>query len=253
MTLELFDLEAAASSMRDEATQRALRRTVRQAISMSSVKNDLGRAREMMEQLKIVQSSVIQSNDEGEPIDRGVGATVQALFMQAVSLYVRATHTSGKGRNKLHIVDRLDSDMLSAHSRMTTLRDQYLAHFDDPANWEAARAVLALDINESKMALSFPHSRFYVRADDSANFDSLLSVVEVLSDDAYKSSSLRLNLLINRLIEDEPGFIALLRTHPFDPAEFFDAEEVGSYLAGVGTHDPDPPTSPRLVRPTKRA
>lgn len=50
--------------------------TVRQAFSMSSVKNDLDRAREMMERLKAIQAAAIRQDDEGQPIGRGGGATV---------------------------------------------------------------------------------------------------------------------------------------------------------------------------------
>ena len=251
MAIELFDLDEAARHEPDDAARASLVRAIRQAVSMSSVKNDLGRAREMMEELKAVQAVAIRHNDEGRPIVRGVGATVQALFMQAVSLYVRATHSGGKGRNKLHVVDRLDAGVLEIHGRITLLRDRYLAHFDEPADWEHAFVVLALDLAEARMSLSYPHSRYYVRADDSADFDILLSVVERLCADAYASASARLNLLVNGRFEDDPDFLDRIRSHPFKPADFFDAEEVGPYLTSIGAQHPDPPTNPRLVRPRR--
>lgn len=251
MAIELFDLDAAAEALPDEAERATLMRAVRQAMSMNSVKNDLGHAREMMEELKAVQVVAIRRDDEGRPIGRGVGATVQALFMQAVSLYVRATHSGGKGRNKLHVVDRLGADMRAIHDRITLLRDRYLAHFDEPADWERATAVLALDLAEARMSLSYPHSRYYVRADDSGDFDALLSVVEALCADAYALASERLNLLLNERFEDGPGFLDHLRSHLFDPADFFAADEIGPYIAGIGAQHPDPPTNPRLVRPKR--
>lgn len=249
MAIELFDLDGAAAGEPDETAKQQLLRAVRQAVSMSSVKNDLGRAREMMDELKAVQAVAIRRDEDGRSIERAVGATVQALFMQAVSLYVRATHSGGKGRNKLHVADRLDGEMRAVHDRMTLLRDKYLAHFDEPADWERSTAVLALDLAEGKMALSYPHSRYYVRAEDSEDFDTLLSTVEPICAVAYTSASARLNLLLNDRFERESDFIERLRSYPFDPASFFDSSEIESYLAGIGDQHPDPPTSPRLVRP----
>lgn len=70
--------------------------------------------------------------------------------------------------------------MRTAHDRLVRLRDPYLAHYDDPADWESARAVLGLDVDAAKMALSYPHSRYYARADDSADFDRLLTGAQQL-------------------------------------------------------------------------
>jgi hypothetical protein len=249
MALELFDLDAVAAALENDELRAKLRRAIRQAVSMSSVRNDLERAREMMDALKSMQAEAVRNADEGRPIGRPAGATIQALFMQAMSLYVRATHTGGKGRNKLHLVKRLDPAARTAHDRLVRLRDTYLAHYDDPADWESVRAVLGLDIDAAKMALSYPHSRYYARADDSADFDHLLTVAQRLGDEAYTVASTRLNAFVNDLFDNRPEFLETLRANPFDRAGFFDPDEVAAYVAGVGAQDPDSPTDPRLVRP----
>lgn len=253
MTLETFDFEHLLADVEDGEAEEFndLRRAVRQASSMRSVRNDIGRAREMIEALRAFEASARAADNEGDSIDRGTGATIQALFMQAVILYVRATHSGSKGRNKLHIVGRLDPSGRDLHNHFVALRDRYLAHYEEPGPWEKSRVVLAIDVSEAKIALSYPHSRHYVRSEDSGGFDALLRAAEKIASEAYKEASLRLNIIINRFFDSDPGFLERLRRRPFNPATFFDPDEVKRYLAGIGSLDPDPVTQPRIIRPDR--
>ncbi len=244
--LELFDLDAFATRFADTPGIAALKPLIRAAISMSSVRNDLKRAREMMDACKSLSGAMQISAGRGGPIRRDQAATVQALFAQAVLLYTRATHSSGKGRNKLQITTHLGEEERAVHNRMTELRDRYFAHFGDASGWEAHRAVLALDIDGAKMALSYPHSSAYIQVTDAVAFERLLGVAVPIAQTQSDKISLRLNLALNELFNTDPELLERLRCTSFDHASLFQADEVQPYLDSVGTLDPDAPTEPRI-------
>ncbi|MBB4620076.1 hypothetical protein [Sphingomonas abaci] len=58
--------------------------------------------------------------------------------------------------------------------------------------------------------------------------------------------SLRLNLALNELFKTDLEVLDRLRCTSFDPAGFFEADEVQPYLDSIGTLDPDAPTEPRI-------
>ena len=253
MALELFDLNALVTADAADGCLAAVGRAVRQASSMSSVKNDLARAGEMFAACKQLQHRLRGCAEQGVPIDRSDAATVQALFAQAVLLYTRAVHSKGAGRNKLQITNHLSVPMRAQHDRIVELRDRYFAHFGQPGEWERHAAVLALDIEKMQMALSYPHESYYVRADESREFEALLQEVRAIGEAAYARASERLNLLLNELFDEDSHFLDKLRAHPFSPDSFFEAEEIEAYLAALGRLDPDAPTSPRVIVPGDRA
>lgn len=249
--IELFDLHLLAESVAGEPTFAALGPATRQAVSMSSVKNDLRRAKEMLSACKDAQQKIVANSKLGKEPSRADGAVIQALLMQAIILYTRATHSKGKGRNKLQITNHLSVAGRAKHDQITTLRDRYLAHFSEPGNWERYRAVLALDLAESQMALSYPHESYYVRAEEAGALESLLSEAEGIAEAAYAKASERLNLVIKGLFENYPDLLDRLRQAPFDPGSFFEPDEIEGYLEGIGSLDPDPPTSPRIIVPPR--
>jgi hypothetical protein len=249
--MELFDLNALAEAALADDRFADLPHAIRQASSMSSVKNDLGRATEMLNACKLLQSRMSREANEGKPVDREEAATVQALFAQAVFLYTRAAHSKGAARNKLQITNSLTEPLREVHDRITVLRDRYLAHFGEPGDWERHRTVLALDVDAAQMALSYPHESYYVRAEESQDLETLLEAARSIAQQAYVLASERLNLILNRLFDEVPDFLQRLRSHPFAPKSFFDEDQVGGYLAGIGNRDPDPFTAPRVRKPAK--
>jgi hypothetical protein len=246
--MELFDLDALAADNVGVAGFEALTPAIREASSMSSVKNDLGRAAEMLSVCKALQKEALAEERRERTVSRAKAATLQALFAQAVLLYARAVHSSGKGRNKLQILNFLPPPLRPLHDRMTRLRDSYLAHFGEPGEWERHRTVLALDVEQQVMALSYPHESYYVRAEEAKDLETLLEAAEEIAAEAYARASTRLNMILNHLFED-PAFLKQLRKVPFSPESFFSPDEVESYLAGIGNLDPDPFTAPRVVFP----
>lgn len=247
--MELFDLEALAEAAAGDERFASLPRAIRQASSMSSVRNDIARAREMLSASKMLQTRLSRAAEAGEKVDRHDAATIQALFANAVLLYTRAAHSKGEGRNKLQITNFLDPAIRAVHDRITALRDAYLAHFGEPGEWERHHTVLALDVEKAQMALSYPHESYYVRAEESGELESLLTAAAKIAEQSYGRASERLNLIINRLFENVPDFLARLRAHPFAPETFFDPDQVEGYLAGIGALHPDPLTTPRIRRP----
>jgi hypothetical protein len=247
--VELFDLNALAEAMSADRRYKELPAAIRQASSMSSIKNDLGRADEMLGVSKRMQGEARRKAERGKHVDRGEAATIQALFAQAVLLYTRAVHSSGSGRNKLQIANFLPEELRETHDRITGLRDAYFAHFAEPGEWERHRVVLALDIEQTQMALSYPHESYYVRAEEAQDFETLLRAARDISERAYVRASERLNLLLNRLFEEDPQLLSQLRAHPFSPKTFFDPDEVDAYRAAIGRLETDPVTSPRVKVP----
>jgi hypothetical protein len=65
----------------------------------------------------------------------------------------------------------------------------------------------------------------------------------------------KLNLAINALFESHPDFVEQLRQARFDPATFFDADEIQPYVDSVGRLDTHSLTAPRIggVRPGSRS
>lgn len=250
--LELFDLKRLVDTLPSDHEIAGLQPMIHAAISMSSVWNDLKRANEMMVACKTLSGSIRVGTNRGERPRRDQAATVQALFAQAVLLYTRATHSKAKGRNKLQITAHFDHEQRALHDRITDLRDRYLAHFEDASGWEEHRAVLALDIEDAKMALSYPHASAYIQVPDAVDFERLLGIALPISHDQFRKVSLKLNLVVNELFDTRPDFLKQLREARFDPASFFDADEIQPYLDGIGRLDPDAPTEPRIgdVRPS---
>ena len=251
--LELFDLQAMVERGAADPGIAALRPLIHAAISMHSVGNDLKRVAEMLEACKALSTRLRDSARRGEDASRGEAATVQALFAQAVLLYTRATHSKGAGRNKLQITNHLDREMRALHDRMTTLRDTYLAHFEDAEGWEEHRAVLALDLDDAKMALSYPHAAAYIRPEDAATLERLLAAALPIAFEAASKVSNKLNMGINELFESRADFLETLRRTRFDPAGFFDEDEIQPYLDSVGAHEGDPVTTPRVGARIRRA
>ena len=249
--LELFDLEALVACYPEDAAIAALKPLVRAAISTFSVVNDLKRAGEMATACKALSRSIKATSVLGTAPRRDEAATVQALFGQAMLLYTRATHSRSEGRNKLQITAHLDPAQRAVHDRITGLRDQYLAHFGDATGWEEHRAVLALDIAEQKMALSYPHSSAYIQVAAAVDLEQSLNVAWPIAQAQSAKVSTKLNLAINALFKTNPDFVEQLRHACFEPASFFDADEIQPYLDSVGALDPDAPTTPRVggVRP----
>jgi hypothetical protein len=250
--VELFDLNALTDLVRGQARFRKLAPAIRQASSMSMVKNDLTRAGEMLSACKALQQEALRDTERRREVTRSKAATIQALFAQAVLLYTRATHSSGAGRNKLQITGFLSPDLRAVHAAITRLRDGYLAHYGEPGAWERHRVVLALDLESEQMALSYPHESYYVRAEEAEELERLLKAARAIADQAYARASERLNLILNELFEEDPGLLDLLRASPFRPADFFGPEAVEGYLAGIGSLDPDPFTSPQVQVPSSR-
>ncbi len=244
--LELFDLDELVDTFPTDPRIAALKPLIRAAISMSSVRNDLKRAGEMMAACKTLSNSIRTAADRGQATGREQAATVQALFAQAVMLYTRATHSRAEGRNKLQITAHLSAKERPLHDRITQLRDRYLAHFGDAAGWEEHRAVLALDIEEARMALSYPHASAYILAAEAIDFERLLEIVLPVAQRQSDAVSRKLNLALNELFDASPDFVERLREVRFDPAHFFCADEIQPYLDSVGKHDPDPLTQPRI-------
>ncbi|MBY2930698.1 hypothetical protein FIM10_18625 [Sphingomonadales bacterium 56] len=244
--LELFDLEALVARHGGDPDIAALGPLIRSAISMSSVRNDLKRAAEMIAACKALSDAIRAAADAGQGPARNEAATLQALFAQAVLLYTRATHSTGAARNRLQITNHLSGELRMLHDRATRLRDSYLAHFGDPSGWEEHRCVLALDIAETRMALSYPHASAYLRPDDARDFERLLTAALPIAYAQSDKVSTRLNAALNQLFETRPAFLELLRASPFVPETFFDPDEIASYLASVGAHETDPETQPRL-------
>lgn len=250
--LELFDLHAMIQCHADDPNLSEVAKRVHSAVSAISVRSDLKRATEMMSACKAL-SSMAQSTPPEGAIDREGAATIQALFAQALVLYCRATHSGSKGRHKLQITNHLDPELRVLHDRVTDLRDRYLMHFEDSSGWEEHRAVLAVDIEEGMMALSYPHASAYIRQGDASDFERLLSAACSISNQQQAAMSQRLNEELNSLFERRPDFLDILRTTPFAPETFFDADEIPEYLAGIGRREADPHTDPRIGLMRERA
>lgn len=249
--LELFDLDALTKCYGDDPDLTELKKRLRSAISAVSVRSDLKRAKEMMAACKAL-SGLALTTQIAEPIDREGAATIQALFAQALILYCRATHSGSKGRHKLQITNFLEPDLRTVHDRVTNLRDRYLMHFEDSSGWEEHHAVLALDIEDRMMALSYPHASAYTRQDDAIDFEKLIDSAYIIADKQQAKMSQRLNEELNRLFERRPNFLSMLRSAPFSPQSFFEPDEVSAYLAGIGQREADPYTEPRIGRFQKR-
>ncbi|MEG3162729.1 hypothetical protein U1763_19690 [Sphingomonas sp. LB2R24] len=249
--LELFDLDALVARFPEDAAITALKPLARAATSMFSVVNDLKRAGEMMTACKALSQLIQATSARGTAPRRQEAATVQALFGQAVLLYTRATHSRSEGRNKLQITAYLDARQRAVHDRVTALRDGYLAHFGNATGWEEHRVVLALDIPAKKMAFSYPHSSAYIQVAEAVDLDKALEAALPIAQAQSAKVSTKLNLAINALFETHPDFVEHLRQARFDPATFFEADEIQPYLDSVGRLDTDPPTAPRIggVRP----
>ena len=252
MALELFDLNALSDRFGHNPRIARVAPAVREASSMSSVKNDLARASEMLSASKALQHEAKNEVQEGGGVSREKAATIQALFSQAVLLYTRAVHSSGSARNKLQVLNFLPGSLRPAHDRITGLRDKYLAHFGDPGDWERHRTVLALDIERQRMALSYPHESYYVRAEEAQDLETLLKASVTIADQAFTRASERLNLILNDLFDNHADFLLELREVPFEPGGFFGPDEIEGYLTGIGNLDPDPHTSPRIELPSTR-
>jgi len=244
--LELMDLTALCEAVAGDDTFAPLVRAVRQASSMSSVRNDMRRATEMLRACKTLQGKALESEQAGDDVQREEAATIQALFMQAVLWYARATHSKGKGRNKLQILNQISDEGRVRHERITVLRDTYLAHFDDLKDWEAHRVVLALDLGAPAMALSYPHQSYYVRSEDGEVFDRLLVEAVEIAEQAYQTASSRLNLILNAHFDADPIFLDRLRGRQFAPESFFPPDEIVAYVDSIGRMDADPHTSPKI-------
>jgi hypothetical protein len=243
--LELFDLHALIQCHADDPDFSEVAKRVHSAVSAISVRSDLKRATEMMSACKALSRMAQSTTPEGG-IDREGAATIQALFTQALVLYCRATHSGSKGRHKLQITNHLDPELRILHDRVTDLRDRYLMHFEDSSGWEEHRAVLAVNIDEGMMALSYPHASAYIRQGDASDFERLLATAYNISDQQHAKMSQRLNEELNGLFERRPDFLDILRTTPFAPETFFDADEIAEYLAGIGRREADPHTDPRI-------
>jgi len=248
-TTELFDLNDLTNAVATDPRFAKLGPAIKQATSMSSVRNDLSRASEMIAACKESQGRIRAASGQGKTVSRADAVVTQALLMQAILLYTRAVHSKGKGRNKLQITNHLSTSGRRIHDQIVELRNRYLAHFGEPGRWERHRAVLALDIERGDMALSYPHESYYVRAEEARAFEALLAEANRIADEAYATAASRLNLQINRLFDDCPDFLNRLRQVPFNPESFFDADEIEGYLGSIGSRHPNAPTSPKIVAP----
>lgn len=87
---------------------------------------------------------------------------VEALFVHAIILYCRAVHSSSKSRRSIDIIGALNSSQRLMHKKVTSLRDQVLAHYgrgeSQPAGpWVDDRVVLQL--RNEDVFLSYPSMR----------------------------------------------------------------------------------------------
>lgn len=249
--LELFDIDALTNIYGDDPDLVELKKRVRSAVSAVSVRSDLKRATEMMAACKALSQMALAAPPAAS-VDREGAATIQALFAQSMILYCRATHSGSKGRNKLQITNLLEPELRALHDRVTDLRDRYLMHYEDSSGWEEHHAVLALDVEDSMMALSYPHASAYVLQEEAIDFEHLLKNAYTISDQQQANMSKRLNEELNRLFDRRPDFIGMLRSTPFVPESFFDEDEVDAYLNGIGRREADPHTEPRIGQLQKR-
>ena len=93
---ELFDIGALVDNLPTDSIISELKHPLRSALSAFSVSCDLKRALELIEICKkqMTPSSFLSNS----PYTREEAVTFQAQFMQAISLYARATHNESNGR-----------------------------------------------------------------------------------------------------------------------------------------------------------
>lgn len=251
---ELFDIGALVDNFPTDSIISKLKQPLRSALSAVSVSSDLKRALELIEICKkqMTPSSFLSNS----PYTREEAVTFQAQFMQAISLYARATHNEsngkgpkkGAGRNKLQITNFLKDkpDLRALHTRVTSLRDEYFAHHVDSTGWENRHVVLALDLEKHEMSLSYPSQTVYIRPADIFEFEPLFIAAYDIATEQQKKMSKKLYSSLNSIFDEQPEVISKMRKNIFQPEQFFGEGEAVSYRAGMGKSVPNPHSQPTI-------
>ena len=228
-----FDITSFLEANNDNHKYLQLSKLARQAASMSSIRNDIVKANGLIEYSKKLHARLRESSN-GKPVEGDEPLIAHAIFVDALLLYTRATHSQSRARNKLDVFKSFDTETLEYYRCLTQLRDNFFAHYSKPAGWEHDRVVYALDAANERAALSFPHEAYYVKADDAQKLEAVLAAATLVIDKRYDHAARKLSDEIVRISEAVPTFAKQLNIHRFIPEHFFAEDEVEGFISTIG-------------------
>ncbi len=126
--------------------------TIRRARELHSLTSDLVMAVESLDALDALLKAVTEAQDFGRMI------TANALLVNALILYARATKTSSDERRGFDLTSRFSPEQRAVHKELCDLRDCAIAHFGSGGSyngiWQAERVILQFRGAESKPAVA---------------------------------------------------------------------------------------------------
>jgi len=212
------DLRAVARDLSGSPQFAKLDKAIRQTAMVQSCVGDLSLAKTTCEALAELRAS---------PRKRGSvhrAATEFALLMSAVTLYARATRTSGSQgeRGSVSIVGKLTADQLEDHEALIDIRNRALAHvYSGEATadgvWHVER-LFAVDYGDIGWQPASVTKRFQF---NQSTFARLLRQIPVAHALVLARFHERIRQLTDLLNGSNDATVELFESHLFNPVEIF--------------------------------
>jgi hypothetical protein len=212
-----FDLTKALNGISiKDAKYGKLVRALRNLEAARSVNTDLAEAREAVDVAGRVQISGLGSVERDGPIQ------AEALFVHAMLLYCRATHSSTKARHRVDVLGRFSSELKADHKLITSLRDSVIAHYGSEdkisGRWNSDHVVLHLQADG--FLFSYPQFRVAHKAETaralSRLIDASLKYIDQYALERQNEAASELQQLLA-----DVHLLSLLRAQPFDEESYF--------------------------------
>ncbi len=230
MTLPRFtDLRGMADDLGDDPAYRKVARTIRKAAVAQSCASDLTQVATCC----VALDALLASPRKAGTIERG--ATENALLINGVLFYARATSTNGSfgERGSISISAKLSAEQLEDHKAIIDVRNRSVAHVYTGAVvgddiWHRDKLFL-VETDEGWKPAAVTRSFQFHRL----TLDRLRRQAPVARDIIIERFHAHINKLM-AVLRTNPVPIALFEANQFDPVEFFESERaVLNALAGL--------------------
>jgi hypothetical protein len=212
-----FNLTKALSGLSlKDAKYGKLVRALRNLAAARSVNTDLSEAKEALE---VAGRAKIQNFGS---VERDVAIQVEALFVHAVLLYCRATHSSTRARHRIDVLGQYSAELKTDHKRITSLRDSVIAHYGSEdeisGSWNSDHVVQHL--RPDGFTLSYPQFRVAHKAETTR---ALSRLVEASLTYIENYGLEKQNEVVSELqqMAADGRLLSLIRSQPFDEKSYF--------------------------------
>jgi hypothetical protein len=215
MTYWSFDLSVAFAkfSMKDGPFA-PLVRSLRNLEASLAIRKDLEEAKEAID----------AAGSISQPIEGPKYVMIEALFVHALMLYCRATHSGTKVRNRIDVIGGFTPEQKLAHKEITSLRDTVIAHYGTGESqsggpWIKDHVVFHRDYFEFKF--SYPQMRAATKGKVTSALYDLIQASHQRMLDYGTAKQHELAASIRAAMDRDKQFLELVERHPFSEEVFF--------------------------------